>query len=527
MLTVAVLGYLLFTVGIGFYASSRVHGAKDFMVAGRSLPLYMNFTCVFATWFGAETVLSVSATFAKGGLVEIPGDPFGAAMCLVLVAVFFARAFYRMDLLTIGDFYHKKYGKIVEVFTSIAITLSYLGWTAAQLTALGLVLFVLGQQAGLTWLLLDHCIIVGAVVVMIYTVFGGMWSVALTDMIQTVVIIVGLIIVAYILSDIAGGADKVIESAYDSGRLRLFPKEGIGSWLTFIAGFLTVALGSIPQQDVFQRVTSAKNEKTAVRGTLLGGSFYFLFAFVPMFIAYSAVVITPETLGIFEHGDERHIQRVLPELILNQTPFWAQAIFFGALLSAILSTASGTLLAPASLFTENVLRPFLPDLQEKNMLVTLRSVLILFGIAATWHAAVSNDTMYQMVQGAYSVTLVGALVPLAAGIYWSRSTTQGALASIVMGMGGWGYCLYFHSDVEWLPAQLVGLVASVAGMLMGSLMPQYIPNLVTELPLDALNTTNLVDSSGLCSPENALDLGSLGQSGPSKDNPYGSPPRID
>ncbi|MCA9160579.1 MAG: sodium:solute symporter, partial [Planctomycetales bacterium] len=61
MLTAAVLGYLLFTICIGVYASSRVHGAKDFMVAGRSLPLYMNFTCVFATWFGAETVLSVSA----------------------------------------------------------------------------------------------------------------------------------------------------------------------------------------------------------------------------------------------------------------------------------------------------------------------------------------------------------------------------------------------------------------------------------------------------------------------------------
>ncbi|MCA9133013.1 MAG: sodium:solute symporter, partial [Planctomycetales bacterium] len=291
MLTAAVLGYLVFTIAIGLFAARHVHGAKDFMVAGRSLPLYMNFTCVFATWFGAETVLSVSATFAAEGLQQIPGDPFGFSVCLLLVAVFFARAFYRMDLLTIGDFYHKRYGKIVEVFTSLAITLSYLGWAAAQLTALGLVLSVLGQGAGYEWLTLNRAILIGATIVIVYTVLGGMWSVALTDMIQTVVIIVGLIIIAVLLSQMAGGAGRVFESAQAAGRLKLFPSGGAAEWLPFIAGFLTAALGSIPQQDVFQRVTSAKDEQTAVRGTLLGGSFYFVFAFVPMFIAYAAVVI--------------------------------------------------------------------------------------------------------------------------------------------------------------------------------------------------------------------------------------------
>ena len=128
-LIVFVVAYMAVTIAIGLVAARRVHSSKDFMVAGRSLPLYMNVATVFATWFGAETVLSVSATFARDGLSGIPGDPFGATVCLVLAALLFARLFYRMNLMTIGDFYKHRYGKSVEIVTSLAIVVSYLGWT--------------------------------------------------------------------------------------------------------------------------------------------------------------------------------------------------------------------------------------------------------------------------------------------------------------------------------------------------------------------------------------------------------------
>ncbi|XZE51709.1 sodium:solute symporter family protein [Planctomycetaceae bacterium SH139] len=467
MLTFAVLAYLLATICVGLIASRRVHGARDFMVAGRSLPLYMNFTCVFATWFGAETVLSVSATFAKDGLVAIPGDPFGFSVCLILVALFFARKFYRMDLLTIGDFYRIRFGKGVEIGTSLVITASYLGWAAAQLTALGLVLSVLGQAGGWAWLTIDNGILCGVGIVLVYTALGGMWAVALTDMVQTVVIVIGLITIAVIIGDQAGGASHVIQSAASSGRLQLFPRGGSEVWLPFLAGFITAALGSIPQQDVFQRVTSAKDEKTAIRGTLLGGSFYFCFAFVPMFIAFAALLIDPTYLELFQSGDEREVQRVLPELILARTPFWAQVIFLGALVSAILSTSSGTLLAPTSLIVENVLRPCFPKFVSANMLLLLRLVLTLVAGAATWQAVSSNATMYEMVQGAYSVPLVGALVPLAMGMYWRRATTTGAVTSMVAGVSTWLSVMYAAPEFA-IPPQLCGLFASLVGMLLGS-----------------------------------------------------------
>jgi len=467
MLITSVVVYFLVTIGIGLWAAQRVKNSRDYLVAGRSLPLYMNMATVFATWFGAETVLSVSATFARDGLGGIVADPFGSSLCLIFVALFFARAFYRMDLLTIGDFYRKRYSKSVEVVTSVAITGSYLGWTSAQLTALGLVISVLSAGA----IDLNTGILIGALVVLGYTIWGGMWSVALTDLFQTVVILIGLTAVAFLVGDMAGGASKVVSAAVEAGRFEFWPKGGTKEWLAFAAAWATLAIGSIPQQDVFQRVTSAKDERTAVMGSFFGGLAYFCFAFVPIFIAYAALVIDPGFAKLFAHEDAREIQRILPNLILERTPMWAQVLFFGALLSAILSTASGALLAPTALFTENVIRPFAPRLGDRQFLLLLRTVLVLFTLAALLFALNSKSTMYEMVQNAYKVTLVSCIVPLAAGIYWRRSTNAGAMLSVVFGLVSWGIAELTAPEAT-VPPQFVGLAFSLLGMVLGSFVPR-------------------------------------------------------
>jgi Na+/proline symporter len=468
-LVVSVLVYLAVTIAIGLYATKFVSSSKDYLVAGRSLPLYMTTATVFATWFGAETVLSVSATFVKDGLGGIPADPFGATFCLIFVAAFFARAFYRMDLLTIGDFYKKRYGKGVEVLTSIAVTLSYLGWTSAQLTALGIVFNSLSQGA----IGLDHGILLGALIVLIYTTLGGMWSVALTDLFQSVVIVVGLIYVAALASGMAGGLGVVVHHAADAGKFSFWPTGGSKEWWAFVAAWATLAVGSIPQQDVFQRVTSAKDERTAIKGSLLGAAAYFVFAFVPMFLAYAALMIDPKMVNSLLAQEGREVQLILPNFVLAHTPIFAQIMFFGALLSAILSTASGALLAPTALFTENVVKPLFGDMSDKRFLLTLRTILVFFTAGVLMFALNNTSTMYEMVQNAYKVTLVGAFVPLACGIYWHRATTQGALVSSLVGLAVWGICETFFADAV-IPPQMVGLFASALGIVGGSLAPQLV-----------------------------------------------------
>lgn len=474
MLIFCVVLYMLATVALGLYASLRVKDSKDFMVAGRSLPLYMSFACVFATWFGAETVLSVSAKFAHKGLGFVSGDPFGASFCLVLVAIFFTRTFYRLGLLTIGDYYHQRYGKLVEIITSLGIACSYFGWTSAQLSALGLVINVLFPAISL-----NQAILIGSVIVTFYTLFGGMWSIALTDVVQTAAIVIGLIVVAILLGQQAGGFDKVVAAAQAEGKLTLFPHLTTSAWMVFIGEFLTMSLGSIPQQDVFQRVTSARDEKTAFLGTLGGGLFYFAFSFVPMFIAYAATVIDPTYQAHFQAEDAREVQKILPALVLHDTPIWCQVLFFGAVLSAILSTASGTLLAPASLLTENVLQPVLKHFSDQALLWTIRAVLVVVSILATIIACNSESTMYEMVESGYKISLVVAFTPLVFGIYWKRATTQAALLSIVCSVAVWLYAETFYDEEsaqfwECIPPQLYGLAAGIAGMLAGGLLPQWL-----------------------------------------------------
>src|SRR5580765_1334804 len=455
MLLASVVLYLLVTIAIGLWAAMRVKNSKDYVLAGRSLPLYMNTATVFATWFGAESVLSVSVEFSKSGLGGIIADPFGSSVCLVIVALLFARSFYRMDLLTIGDFYRKRYGRAMELGTSVIIAISYLGWTAAQLTALGLVFSTLTGGA----VSLQTGIIISGVIVLAYTIWGGMWSVAMTDLFQSVMIIVGLGLIAWFVGDMAGGPGKVIGTAVEAGKFEFWPKGGTKEWLAFITAFLTLAIGSIPQQDIFQRVTSARNERTAVAGSLLGGVVYFGFVFVPIYIVCAGLLIDPSLVSLLSAQDARETQRILPEFILGRTPMWIQVLFFGALLSAILSTASGAIIAPTSLCTENIIRPLYPNMSDRQFLLTLRAALVF--------ALRSKQTMYEMVQNAYTVTLVAALVPLAAGIFWKRANNTGAILSAGLGLVGWMIAAFTAADAA-VPPPLVGLGFSIAGMVAGS-----------------------------------------------------------
>jgi len=467
MLIAWVILYLAVTIAIGLWAATRVHDSKDYVLAGRSLPLYMNAATVFATWFGAESVLSVSVEFSKSGLGGIIADPFGSSMCLVIVAVFFARAFYRMDLLTIGDFYRKRYGRTMELGTSVVITVSYLGWTAAQLTALGLVFSTLTGGA----VSLSTGILISGAIVLAYTIWGGMWSVAMTDLFQSVMIILGLGIVAWVVGDMAGGPGKVIAAATEAGKLEFWPNGGTKEWFAFVTAFLTLAIGSIPQQDIFQRVTSAKDGRTAILGSLIGGVVYFCFVVVPIFIVLAALMIDPALGTLLSAEDPRDMQRILPTFILEHTPMWIRVLFFGALLSAILSTASGAIIAPTSLTTENIIRPLFPQMSDRQFLLTLRVTLVSFTLAALIFALNSKQTMYDMVQNAYTVTLVAALVPLAAGIFWRRANNTGAILSSLFGLLSWLIAAYFAPDAT-VPPPLAGLLLSIVGMVVGSLVPR-------------------------------------------------------
>ena len=469
MLVSFIVLYLLVSIGIGLYAATRVKNTADYAVAGRSLPLAVVIATTFATWFGSETVLGAPAKFVSDGLGGVVEDPFGAGMCLVLVGLFFARKLYLRNIITIGDYYRQRYGRVVEVLCSLIIIFSYLGWVGAQITALGLVFNLLSQGA----VSLTMGMVIGTLVVLVYTLYGGMWSVALTDFVQMIVIAAGLLAIAWYAGNMAGGADKVVAYAASEGKFNFLPTGGLKEWVFFFAAGITMMLGSIPQQDVFQRVMSSRDVKTAQRGPVIGGLLYIGFAFVPMFIVMAALMVMPETPALLADDP----QKVLPTLVMGHMPVLLQVAFFGALLSAIMSTASATLLAPSTTFVENILRNLKPGMSDAETLKAMRiSVLVFTACVLVYAITMQGSSIYELVAGAYQVPLVGAFVPLAFGVYWKRATTQGALLAVVLGIGVW--LLFVASPMlnQAFPQQLAGVLAAVAGMVFGSLAPQWLPD---------------------------------------------------
>lgn len=458
--------YLLVTVGIGFYAATRVKNSKDFAAGGRSMGFPIVAAMVFATWFGSEAVLGIPATFIEEGFAGIIEDPFGSFGCLMLVGLIIARPLYRMNLLTIGDYFKKRYGSNVELIVSLVIVFSYLGWIAAQLTALGVVFNVISDGAIST----TQGMLLGTFIVLLYTLFGGMWSVALTDFFQMLIIVAGLIYLTWLIGDMAGGADVVIGKAASEGKFTFMHSFEPKDIVAFIGAAVTLMLGSIPQQDVYARVMSAKTENIAARASMFGAAFYLCFCMLPIFLAYAASIIDPQMVKRWLAEDA---QMILPHLILEKTPLFAQIMFFGALLSAIMSTASGTLLAPSVTFTENVLKRFVPVMNDKQFLLAMRISIVVCAAATLTFAMYSDASIYEMVGNAYKVTLVAAVVPLFAGLFWKRATTQGALLAIVAGLSSWLYLEYSLTDEAFWPPQLAGLLFSLGAMIVGSLLPQW------------------------------------------------------
>lgn len=467
--------YLVISIVIGLSAARRVNSTKDFAIAGRHLPLPMVMATVFATWFGSEAIFGISGTFVQEGVNGIAADPFGASLCLVIAGIFFSTKLYKLNLMTLGDFYRIRYNRTVELLTTLAIVVSYLGWVAAQVKALGLVIHMItggavSEELGM---------VLSIIVVLTYTTLGGMFSIAILDFLQMVVIIVGLLYISHIVADMAGGVLPVVTHAQLAGKLDFFP-EGADVWvvLTFLGGFLTMMLGSIPQQDVFQRITSAKSAKVALWGSLLGAGVYFLFTFVPMFIAYAATLIDPVVFGQLAKVDA---EQILPTLVMQHTPLLAQVLFFGAVISAIMSTASATLLAPSVTFAENILKDFMPEMTDKAFLRLMRLCLFGFALVVLIYALNSDNSIFGMVESAYKVTLAGAFVPLVFGAFWKRATNQGALSAIVFGVATWLAIELIWGESSLVPAQLIGLVVSAFAMVTGSLLPQWVADNETKL----------------------------------------------
>lgn len=453
--------YLLSTLAIGWWASRRVKTTADFVVAGKRLPLFMASCALFATWFGSETVMGASAEFTQHGLLGVIEDPFGAALCLLLAGLLIARPLYNLNLFTFSDFFRIRFNKAAEVTSAVFMVPSYFSWIAAQIVALAIVL-----QA-VSGLEREWGVLICTTLVLLYTYIGGMWSVTVTDFVQTIAIVVGLGALAFDLTAKAGGMEQMAAAA-PPGFFQFFPEPKATDIISWFAAWMTIGLGSIPQQDVFQRVMAAKSERTAVWSCYTSAIMYLSIAFLPLLICYSGRMLYPELL----EGDA---QMMIPTMVLLHSSLGMQILFFGALLSAILSTCSGAMLAPATVVGENLVRPLFKDVTDAQLLRIMR--LSVVGVAiVTGGMALMRSNIYELVGESSALSLVSLFTPLIAGLYWKKASAVGAIVSMIAGMAVWFAALLWlpaepgEADVVWLhiPPMLYGFAAGILGMVLGS-----------------------------------------------------------
>jgi SSS family transporter len=455
ILLVFIFLYMALTVFIGWWASRFVKNTQDFVVAGRQMPMFVVASGLFATWFGSETVMGASTAFLDEGVMGIIEDPFGAALCLFFIGIFMVKPLYRLNLFTFSDYFRRRFSPATEIFSAIVMIPSYWGWIAAQLIALATVLNVL------TGIPLFGGVLICATAVMLYTYVGGMWAVSITDFVQTVMIVLGMLFVMFKAVTMAGGWDAVMFQAQkEPETFHYLPEPDFKSILAYFAAWITVGLGSVPQQDVFMRVMSAKSERSAVWGSYLSGLMYLTVGLIPIIIAFCGKMAYPE----LAQGDDNQKQMLIPFMVLQHSGLGIQVLFFGALLSAIMSTASGAILAPSTVIGENIIRPYFPNLTDKQLLLVMRLAVVFITLISVLFTTF-DQSIYELVRQSSEISLVSLFVPLMAGLYWQKASGWGAMAAMVAGLVVWLMATVIETAY---PTILHGLLASMVAMVVFS-----------------------------------------------------------
>lgn len=455
--------YILAMMIVGAWAGRHVKDGADFIVAGRQLPLWLNTAALIATWYGGITCLGASGNGYSTGLSGVVMDPFGASICLLLAGAFYVRMLRRMKLLTIADVFKRRFGTVTELFACLCMIPAYLGWIGAQLGAFGTILSKLTEYT----ITREWAVVIGTVIVLAYTISGGMWAVSVTDFFQILVVVIGMFWLFFVVLAASGGWEKVV-SEIPVGRWSILPAEEdrhFLGWLNYFELWLVLSIGNIPAQDLYQRAMASRSEKVAQYSCYIGGVSYFIIGMIPVFIGMMGALLIPKL------DDPQDIVLVLAHKFLSPIPM---AIFVGALISAVMSSADSALLAPSSIVGENVSRWIKPDLSLKQLLWTSRAATVAFAMVAMIFA-LKYPSVYDLLAETWTIMLVGLWVPLTCALWWKMANTPGAIASFVAGVTVWLALISAEAYIPGFPdiaAGVSGTAASLIAMIVVSLLTQ-------------------------------------------------------
>jgi len=437
--------YIVLMLAVGVWASRRTHSVTEFVVAGRSLPLWLCTTTIVATWFGGGSMMGTSGAAYQYGLLGVIADPLGAVLVLFLIGFFFARLFRRLRILTVADFMAQRYGQVAAMAITLVTLFANIMWVGGMLVAFGLIFETLTGTPFVVG------VVGGALVIVIYTAVGGMWAVALTDFLQLIVIIIGLVVLlTVVLIDVGGWG--AVASRLPEGTFRLIPGEHTTEhWLNYMRAWLIIGLVDISSQTLTQRALAAKSERVAQNSFYLGAIGYLVFGMIPVILGLIASVTMP---------DLDQPEALVPTLAIEHLHPVAVAIFVGALLAAIMSTADSALLASSSVLTQNVLPLVRRNPSTRLGLIVARSAIFVCAAIAIF-IALRFQVVFDLILDSNILGMATIIVPFIVGVWWKKANRAGALSAMAAGLTALLLTMLLAPD---LPADFIGLGTSLVAM---------------------------------------------------------------
>jgi solute:Na+ symporter, SSS family len=464
--------YMVLMLFIGWYASRKINTTTDYVVAGRRLGIFFCTGTLFATWFGSGTCMGGAGNAYIFGNQGVIFDPWGAAVCLLLTGFFFARLMRRGRFITLVDLFELRYGKTMGLFSTASLSIAEMGWVGAQLVAFGTIInYFSGIPLGMG-------ITISTAILVVYTYLGGMWAVTLTDVFQMIILMVGMTAMLAVAIPLAGGWDALFSNAPNNmmgiNQWSFIPTSaaaanaemenagymyytGYVGWFYWLAAWLAIGFGSIPAQDLMQRVLSAKDEKTASYSSYLAGLLYVTVGMMPVLIGMIYFHVNPD-LSI----DDALNKILLLMAVEHLHPFFA-VVFVSALVAALMSSSDSAILAAASIVGYNGYKYFKPAADEHQTL-KMTKIMVPIVTLVSLMLALYFQAIYNLMVIAWSLLLVSLFVPYASAYFWKKANNYGALAAFWGGLGVWLISYFIYLPMTKAANTDLGLKGAETGL---------------------------------------------------------------
>jgi solute:Na+ symporter, SSS family len=481
------IGFIIYGVLmalLGFWAARKVKGADDFMVAGRRMPIWLLAFTFAGLWFGGGTVIGTAGTTLDLGFWStewawgIIPDPYGAGLCLILAGLFYFATIRRVGGITLADFFAGRFGKGSSLLSALLMLFAWVFFIAGEIAVIGKIFnSILGWNYSLS-------IIIGMALVMAYTIAGGLWSVAITNFVQMIIILVGITIALPISLNAVGGFAEV-KAVVPAEMMSFFPHkmEGIGffgRWVPWIAGWLIIGLGSIPSPDITQVAQSGASTKAVKRSAFIAGGMYWVFGTVIVLLGLIGFALLANGI-IPEAALNEDPEMIIPIMIKELFPLPLGILFVSAILAGVMSCADGGILTISTLFTKNVIKDAIkPDIGDKQLLFWGRIIILIFAVLVVL-VSIGFPFVFLLVMFGFDLLLAGLFIPLTLGIYWKKANQPGAIAGIIAGifvrvvlsgiLEGWGFETVMY-PFAWYVYTLAAPGANLVVMIIVSLATQ-------------------------------------------------------